>query len=87
MFNLLGFKIDVKKAISKNEMNHGMGGGGPRGGPSYDRGQAAPWHQDGGYGGGNRGGFGGGRGGRGGGGGFGGGRGRGINNFTFLTKH
>ena len=83
---LLGFKIDVKKAISKNEMNHGMGGGGPRGGPSYDRGQAAPWHQDGGYG--NRGGYGGGRGGRGGGGGgYGGGRGgRGIYEFTFFSK-
>ena len=64
--SILGFKIDVKKAISKNEMNHGMGGGGPRGGPSYDRGhgQAAPW-SDGGYGGGHRGGFGGPRGGRG----------------------
>lgn len=70
--NVNGFKIDVKKAISKSEMNnmgghggHGGGHGGPRGMPRGDRGgprQApAPWGHDGGYGGGfgNNGGFGG----------------------------
>merc|ERR1719319_2070826 len=66
-----GYKIDVKKAVSKSDMNNGGGGGGP-----------APWGgQDNGYGGGYGGGqdnFGGGYGGppRGGG-GYGGGRGGG----------
>jgi heterogeneous nuclear ribonucleoprotein A1/A3 len=60
-----GYRIDVKKAISKTEMNMGGGGGGGRGG---DRGgprqNPAPWNSGndynndgygGGYGGGNRG--------------------------------
>ena len=59
-----GYKIDVKKAVSKSEMNNGGGGG--RGGGGYENGGRG--------GGGGRGGYGGGRGG---GGGYGGGRGGG----------
>ena len=59
-----GFKIDVKKAISKNDMNNGMGGG--RGGGGRG-GRGGFGGGDRGYGGGGRGG--GYRGGRGGGGG------------------
>lgn len=75
-----GYKIDVKKAISKNEMNMSRGGGGGGGGHGGMRGDhrggprggqaPAPWGQDdGGYGGGygNGGGYG-----QGGGGGYGG---------------
>merc|ERR1719215_2509943 len=35
--NVNGYKIDVKKAISRNEMNSGGGGGGMRGGRGMDR--------------------------------------------------
>jgi len=85
-----GYKIDVKKAISKNDMNQGggggrggRGGGGGRGGYGGGMGGGpAPWGQDNGFGGGgygggyggNDGGFGGGN--RGGG-GYGGGMGGG----------
>jgi len=75
-----GYKIDVKKAVSKSEMNNGGGGG--RGGGGYENGGRG--------GGGGRGGYGGGRGGGGGGGpapwggqdnGYGGGYGGGQDNF------
>ena len=71
--NVNGYKIDVKKAISRNEMNSGGGGGGGmRGGRGMDRrgggmgggNNPAPWGgDDGGYGGGYGGGMGGGYGG------------------------
>jgi len=70
--NVNGYKIDVKKAISRNEMNSGGGGGGMRGGRGMDRrgggmgggNNPAPWGgDDGGYGGGYGGGMGGGYGG------------------------
>jgi len=75
-----GYKIDVKKAVSKSDMNNGGGGG--RGGGGYENGGRG--------GGGGRGGYGGGRGGGGGGGpapwggqdnGYGGGYGGGQDNF------
>ena len=64
-----GCRVDIKRAVSKNDMRDGGGGGG-FGGQGGGRGMQAPW------GGGSQGGFGGGYGG-GGGGGFGGGYGGG----------
>lgn len=74
-----GFKVDVKKAVSKTDMRNGDGGGGRGGpGPRGDRrggGGPAPWGGNAGFGGGYE------RGGGYGGGNFGGGGGYGGGNF------